>query len=621
MTFFVVSYLLLLTLALTLVPVLLRSYRRGKSLTTILRKTQQDMAETLRAAENYRVACEHAPDGIIIQDMRGRIIWANRAYGRIHGYDTAALIGRNPLEFVFSPDRTPPPEEIEAFRYNAADEEALGLKLYRNTRSDGTDFWNQISVSIRRAADGRESAILVCRDVTEQVERENALRDVSQKLEYEATHDSLTCVPNRAAFMTFMEQTVARPDHRALGLLHIDLDNFKIVNDTHGHSAGDAVLVHTAAIVQATIGDRDLVARIGGDEFVVVCPDTADLAALDRLSTDILTLLEEPFEWSNRIMRVEASIGAAFSDSGDLPPDELLLQADFALYEAKRAGRHCVALYDEDLHARHTRELQYATELTEAIDTGAMDHVFQPKMDLETQQIIGFETLVRWTHPRDGTIPPDAFLPIAKDLGLLGALDLLSMSAAIDEKRRLNLLGYGDIDMAFNASPELLSHPEFINRLIWGIEAAGIERHQIVIEVLENTDFGEATETASHASIISDLRAAGFQVHLDDFGIGFAGLSHLASLDVTGVKIDRGLISVMLEDPTSRKIVRKIVELSNDLGLGVVAEGVEDLHTANTLRAMGCGMMQGYWLSRPLQPEDLASWLANRIAGPQDRSA
>jgi EAL domain-containing protein (putative c-di-GMP-specific phosphodiesterase class I) len=193
----------------------------------------------------------------------------------------------------------------------------------------------------------------------------------------------------------------------------------------------------------------------------------------------------------------------------------------------------------------------------------------------------------------------------------MGDLDLLSMTAALKEKRRLSLAGFPDINIAFNASPELLAHPEFINRLIWGVEAGGINRGDITIEILESTDFGNVNEPKSHAAIISDLRAAGFQVHLDDFGVGFAGLSHLATLDVTGVIVDRSLIKEILTDETSEKIVRKIIELSNDLGLCIISEGVEYQNTADALQNMGCKVIQGYWLSRPLPHEDLLKWLTD----------
>ena len=170
-------------------------------------------------------------------------------------------------------------------------------------------------------------------------------------------------------------------------------------------------------------------------------------------------------------------------------------------------------------------------------------------------------------------------------------------------------MGYPDMIVAFNASPELLNHPEFINRLVWMVEAAGIDRAHIAIEVLETTNFGDSSMQSSSAAILRDLRTAGFQVHLDDFGIGFAGLTHLAQLDITGVKIDQGLVSHMLQDQTSQKIVRRLVELCNDLDLAVIAEGVEDEETAEALHQMGCGVVQGYWLAKPLNPDELSDWL------------
>lgn len=616
LSYFIVIFLGLIAVSLILIPLVWRLSRDNNELGLSIYAMQQDVASTIQRSEHYRLASEHASDGLILQDMQGRIIWCNKAYCKMHATTPEAIIGRNPLEFVLPPDRALSLEEINKISFDI-DIKSDKLRLFQNQDSHGNLFWIQLSVSFHESANGRNVAVAVCRDVSQQVAKEAKLLEVTQELEHEATHDGLTAVANRAAFLTFMENIMEDPARRNVGLLHIDLDNFKAVNDTHGHSAGDAVLVHSAKALRETIADVDLVARVGGDEFVVVCPDTSDLVSLDALAADLLNVLSAPFEWSGRILQCEASIGASFSDGTVKSAEDLLLKADFALYEAKRSGRNQVRLYDEDLHDRHTVEMRHAVELADAIDVGALDYYFQPTMDLATRQVVGMETLVRWNHPEDGLIPPDDFLPMVKELGLMGALDLWSMTAALTEKRRLNDVGFGHLGIAFNASPELLAHPEFIDRLIWGVEAANIDRAQVTIEVLENTNFGEVMETASHASIIKDLRLAGFQVHLDDFGIGFAGLSHLASIEVSGVKIDRGLISVLLEDGTSRKIVRKIIELANDLGLTVIAEGVEDLHTANTLQAMGCGVIQGYWLSRPLPLDQLHDWL-NEQANSED---
>jgi len=408
LSYFVVIFIGLIAIALILTPLVWTLARDKSELGKAVSKLQQDVADTNRQAEYYRVACEHASDGMIVQDKDGLIVWCNPAYCDMHRTTAKKILGRNPLSFALPNEMRQDDATIKNKPFDLKEGE---LQLCLNENSEGELFWNQISIAFRRSTDGREHSIAICRDVTEQVEREKAHQEISLRLEHEATHDGLTSVPNRAAFLSFMEYLMEGPKARTVGLLHIDLDNFKSVNDTHGHPAGDAVLVHCAMALRQSIRASDMVARIGGDEFVVVCPDTPDLASLNALCTTLVDVLSTPFEWSNRVLNTEASIGAAFSDGDKFTPEDLLLQADFALYEAKRAGRNRAALYDEDLHNRHTIEIRHSAELAGAIEMGAMDYHFQPTMDLITQQIIGMETLVRWNHPQDGIIPPDQFLP------------------------------------------------------------------------------------------------------------------------------------------------------------------------------------------------------------------
>ena len=575
-----------------------------------LGSVQDRTAAILKDLEHYRMSVENTSDGILLQDLKGRIIWCNDAYCNIMRVRKSDIVGRNPMEFAFPDDEQPSQAEIDAFTYDPTDIRLKSLQLYRNKRSDGNLFWSQLSVAFRTSADGEDYAVLVCRDVSQQVEREKYLEDLTARLEHEATHDNLTGVPNRGAFLSFIKAALQDNPDGTVGLLHVDLDNFKTINDTHGHSAGDAVLRHTAQTIKSRLRKSDMVARVGGDEFVVVCGDSEDLEYLGAVGQRLLDALAKPFTWSDRLLIAEASIGAAQCEAGNTDAEDLLIKADFALYEAKRSGRGCIELYDASLYERHAHETRLASELAEAIDTGAFDFSFQPIKNLWNDKVVGFETLARWIHPDTGRVySPAEFLPIIEDIGLLGELDMLSMMTALEKKASLARIGFDDLRISFNASPELLAHPDFINRLIWAVEASNLDRNHITIEVLETNNFGDTAETSSQGAIIRDLKQAGFQVFLDDFGVGFAGLSHLATLDLSGVKIDRSLVSRILTDDVSFKIVRKAIELCNDLSISVIAEGVEDEITARALQNMGCSLIQGYWISRPIPSETITTWL------------
>lgn len=380
-------------------------------------------------------------------------------------------------------------------------------------------------------------------------------------------------------------------------------------NDTPGHSAAESAQIHVTHALKSEVGTGAMVARIGDDEFVAGLPDSRAPGDLREIAGRIGRSVAAPPDRSDRPIPTSCSMDASLSLPGERDPNSLLRQADFALEEARHLGRAGAAIYDEALHRRHRVKAKRASDLAEAIDSATLDHVFQPVCDLRSQSVVGFETLVRWTHPEAGTIGPDEFLPIADELGLMAALDLGSMSKALEQKRLLEAGGHDGLTVAFNASGSLLSHPDFVNRLVRGTDAGGLSRDQVAIEVLETTSFGEVTENSVHAATIRDLHEAGFKVYLDDFGVGYAGLAHLAELAVTGVKIDRSLIRNVLRDETAAKIAGKIIELCHDLGLNIVAEGVEDSQTANTLLNMGCTTVQGFWISRPLHPEDLHHWL------------
>ena len=604
----IVVYLLLVTAAaLVLASAAVEQGRRIRQLRRVLDGTRRDLIGQLRAAENFRMAAEHASDGIVIQTMEGTILWANPAYCRMVRLPAAQILGRSPLEFVIPEAERPGAEEIAAFRYDRSDPHYHGLVLRLNQRGDGTLFWNQHSVSYLQSSSGEERVILVCRDVSAQIEDQERLREIRTRLEYAASHDILTGLANRSELLRFTSRALEQGGR--VGMLHLDVDTFKDINDTHGHSAGDRTLQHVAERLRAGLRAGDLAARLGGDEFVVVCPEVAGLSALAGIGADLRRAIAAPFDWQGLRLSCDISVGAALSEAAGDRPEDLMLRSDFALYEAKRQGRARVEVYDEGLHQRHSAQVRLSHRLREAVEAGELIHHFQPVFDMRRGAVTGFEALLRWPQADGSMMPPDRFLPLAAQLGLMGRIDLGSMEAALQMQRRLNWAGLGDLTVGFNASDDLLTHPEFIPRLVHGVESRRIDRGRIAIEILETTMFGSNVSGSSEAAVIADLKAAGFQVYLDDFGIGYAGLSHLAGLEVTGVKIDRSLVRNVLPDGASGRVVQAIVGLCEDLGLKVLAEGVEDRATAERLGAFGCTQIQGYWIGRPMPADAAVDWL------------
>lgn len=564
----------------------------------------------LRAAEFHRMATEDARDGLAIHDLDMTILWANPAYLEMMGRPADEVIGHSPFDYAFPPGEAPSRSEIRAVLRDMQAGTTERLRRFRNRRGDGTLFWNQIHVGFRTTSGGETRVILVCRDVTEAVEQEEDLRRLRSRLAHEASHDALTGLANRTELRRFKQEVLPAiiGDGERVAVLRLDLDHFKEINDTHGHSAGDTALVSVAQRLRDALRSSDMVARVGGDEFVVICPGVPDLPALERLGRGLLAALSKPFRFGDVDLVARASIGCALSQPGQLDHQDLLLQSDFALYEAKRNGRGRVVVYDEALHRRHSHQQSRSADLREAVGADALDHVFQPVVELATGRVSGFETLVRWHHANEGLVSPADFLPLAEDLGLLAAIDLGSMEAALAMKRRLSTAGLGGATLSFNASSDLLRHPSFVNRLVFGTESAGMERSQIAIEVLETTVFTDRGEHDSPARIIRDLRDAGFNIYLDDFGVGHAGLAHLAELAITGIKLDRALVQQLPGNATSAKITATIIDLCHVLGLRVIAEGVEDAATARRLLQMGCSHVQGFWLSPPLPATEVMAW-------------
>ncbi len=558
-----------------------------------------------------RIVAENAKDGVLLQEMDGTILWCNESYAEMLGRPRKFWIGRKPQKYVYPPEICPSDQEIEDFCYDIDDPTFDKFVMRQNQRADGTLFWNQISQSAVKLDTERTVVVTSCRDVTEQVKREEDLARAKGKLEVAVNSDALTGLANRRKLNSFLDACLHNPARlqKPVGVIHIDLDKFKTINDTHGHAAGDAVLLHASAALRRALIETDMAARIGGDEFIVVRPDLNSDEELVDLANKIFKVLTKPFEWNGITLSYSASLGLAVSDNTTTRAEQLIQNADVALYEVKANGRGTFSVFDDELKKKHDSKQGLAEDLSRAITEGSLDFHFQPIVDLSNFRIAGIETLARWTHPEHGVVSPEDFIPLAEEIGLLVELDLSAARAAVAACSRLKKVFRDYPYVSFNASFETLSTPNLQEQLIWQADAFEVPHDRICIEILETVFLGEDAANSNIALQISQLMAAGFRTRLDDFGVGYAGLSHLAQIKVDGIKIDRTLIRTLNTDPTTDAIVRAILGLAQELELDVIAEGVSDVDVVRKLRAYRCNGAQGFGFGRPMPLNKLIAWI------------
>jgi diguanylate cyclase (GGDEF)-like protein len=387
-------------------------------------------------------------------------------------------------------------------------------------------------------------------------------------------------------------------------VLIIDLDHFKEVNDTLGHQIGDHLLQEIALRLRGAVRANDMVARLGGDEFAVLA--TAQNADTPRaLAASIHAALEQPFELEDLTFEIGASIGAAvYPDHGD-DVGSLIRKADVAMYAAKEQ-RGGFEPYEPDRDRHDARRLTLLSELRQAIETDDLVLHYQPKADLATGRVLGAEALVRWYHRQHGLLPPDEFIPLAEPTGLIGPVTLTVLSRALYQCRQWEEMGL-DLRVAVNVSVRNLYEDRFVHDVDRLLRRFGVAPQNLTLEITESTMMADPTRPVA---ALSHLSMRGVHISIDDFGTGYSSLAYLKRLPVTELKIDKSFVMAMIDDPDDAIIVRSTIDLARNLGLQVVAEGVEHEDVWNTLRELGCHRAQGHFLSPALAPEEFLTWLA-----------
>ena len=437
-----------------------------------------------------------------------------------------------------------------------------------------------------------------------------ARRALEERLLVQAFHDDLTGLANRALFKDRLEHALTRraPARGLVGLLYIDVDRFKTVNDSLGHTAGDLLLQAIAGRLRAVLRPEDTIARLGGDEFAILVEGVRLPDETLALAERVLAAFAAPFELAGRQMTVRSSIGVVVAAVGDRTGDDLLRDADVAMYRAKVGGRGSYALFEPSMQAEVAARMELESDLRLAVDHELLTLAYQPIVSLSDGQIVAVEALARWEHPVRGDVPPLVFIPCAEDSGLIVALGRWVLRKACSDVADLRGSSGAarDIRLSVNVSPRQLSDSGFVRDVLSALRDSGLPTGALDLEVTESVVLDCGEDGVERLRI---LRAAGVGVALDDFGTGYSSLGNLRTLPIDQLKVDRSFVSEMLDGGVESAVVEAVVRLGAALGVSVVAEGIEDQAVADRLAQLGCPFGQGFFFGRPGPAEGLSGLL------------
>jgi diguanylate cyclase (GGDEF)-like protein/PAS domain S-box-containing protein len=577
--------------------------------------------ERLRLLESVAV---HARDSIVITqaepiDLPGpRIIYCNAAFTQATGYSAAEVMGLTPR--LLQGPKTDPAARARLRRALAA-WEPIEIEMI-NYRKDGTEFWVELSiVPVANEKGWFTHWVSVQRDITErkdaqelsarvrvaEIENEALTTEILERkrveaeLLYAAFHDSLTRLRNRAFFMERLAKAVDQ-DGAACAVLFLDLDRFKIVNDSLGHLAGDALLKEVAHRLRQCVSPQETLARIGGDEFAILIEDVTDLAMPVTTAEAIIEALRAPVQLGRQSVFPSCSIGIVHVAGAGTVPDDMMRDADIAMYEAKRAGGGDYAIVDASMHEDAVGRLVLQTDLRQAVERGEFHLNYQPIVDPATGATCSFEALLRWNHPVRGAIGPADFIPVAEEIGLIRQIDRWVMREACAQlsswQRRF---ADPDLKLSINTSSAGFAERDFVATLADVLCEFDIEPQSLELEITEGIFLHPSPEVAE---TIAAVRRLGVRVALDDFGTGYSSLSYINRYPIDTIKIDKSFIDGIGTNRETRAIVELIVRLGAALDLNIIAEGVETQDQTDILMQIGCRAIQGYHFARPLSAGD-----------------
>ncbi len=559
-------------------------------------RIQQPLKENRERLRQAAAVFDCTREGVLVTDARGRIVHVNRAFIEITGYQVEDVMGRQPS--LFKSGRHSPAFYEQMFRTLNQDGEWSGEIWNRRKSGEIYPQWQTIRV-IHDDQGQISHYVAVFSDIS-------AIKHSERELAHLAHHDPLTDLPNRLLFTDRAEQALASAQihKRGCALLLLDLDHFKIINDSLGHNVGDQLLKLVGERLKALFGPGVTLARLGGDEFAVLAENCSQVVQAAALAQRMLDVMKQPFIFDGHQLFISASIGISLFPNDALSAEQLLRNADSALFKAKSVGREGYALYTEELTAHAQNRVEIASELRRALEQQELRVYYQPVHDLHTSRLIGVEALVRWQHPERGLVPPGDFIPIAERTGLIADIDGWVMDQACRQMCQWLADGVPLSFIAINVSSRLFARRELYDQVAQVLHDTGLDPAFLELEVTESAVMDDPEVALEQ---LHRLRELGLRLAIDDFGTGYSSLLRLKRLPVQKLKIDQGFVAGLPWDEDDAAIVRVVIALAKSMSMQVHAEGIEQVEQARFLLEQGCDMGQGYWFGRPM-PADEIDW-------------